>query len=98
MEQAKGGKKIESKECLECGLTFVPTANGQRFCCKAHSNGYRQKKLRERRIAEGLCPVCGSDMPKAQPYGKRESLYCEKCTEARRESKRRSRDKQMSLS
>lgn len=91
LEQAKVEKKVEPKECLECGQSFISTANGQRFCCKAHSNRYRQKKLRERRIAEGLCPVCGSDMPKAQPYGKRESLYCEKCTEARRESKRKSR-------
>jgi CRISPR-associated protein Cas1 len=92
LEQAKAEKIIEPKECLECGQVFVPTANGQRFCCKAHSNRYRQKKLRERRIAEGLCPVCGSDMPKAHPWGKRESLYCEKCTETRRESKRKSRD------
>ncbi len=91
LEQAKAEKKVEPKECLECSQVFIPTANGQRFCCKAHSNRYRQKKLRERRIAEGLCPMCGSDMPKAQPYGKRESLYCEKCTEARRETKRKSR-------
>lgn len=91
LEQAKAEKKVEPKECLECGKVFIPTANGQRFCCKAHSNRYRQKKLREKRIAEGLCPMCGSDMPEAQPWGKRESLYCEKCSEVRRESKKKSR-------
>lgn len=36
--------------------------------------------------------MCGSNMPKAQPWGKWESLYCEKCTEVRRESKRKSRN------
>lgn len=94
IEQAKVEKKVEPKECLEYGQSFIPMANGQRFCCKGHSNRYRQKKLRERRIAEGVCPMCGSDMPKAQPWGKRESLYCKNCTEARRESKRKSRDKE----
>ena len=41
---------------------------------------------------EGLCPMCGSDMPKAQPWGKSEFLHCKKCTEAMRESKRKSRN------
>lgn len=92
LEQAKAEKKVVPKECLECGQVFIPTANGQRFCCKVHSNRFRQKKLREKRIAEGLCPMCGSVMPKAKPRGKRESLYCEKCTEIRRETKRKSRE------
>lgn len=88
----KAENKPEPEECLECGQSFIPTANEQRFCCKAHSNRFRQKKLREKRIAKGLCPMCGSDMPKAHPWGKWESLYCEKDTEVRRrESKRRSR-------
>jgi predicted nucleic acid-binding Zn ribbon protein len=87
----KEEKVIEPKECLLRGETFIPTANGQRFCCKAHSNRFRQKKIREKRISQGLCPVCGTDMPKATPWGKWESLYCEKCTEIRREAKRKSR-------
>ena len=93
IEQVKEQKKAEPKECPHCGQVFIPTANGQLFCCKAHSNRYRQKKLRDLRIAEGLCSVCGSDLPKIQPYEKRNSLRCEKCTEAKRVSDRKSRDR-----
>ena len=91
--QVKEQKKAEPKECPHCGQVFIPMVNGQLFCCKAHSNRYRQKKLRDLRIAEGFCSICGSNLPKAQPYGMRNLLRCEKCTQAKRESDRRGRDR-----
>lgn len=91
MEQKE--KIVVSKLCLQCQENFIPVRSDQKFCSSSCSNRHRQKRLREKRLAQGVCPMCGKDLPKAVIYGKRESLYCVVCTQVRRDAKRNSRCK-----
>lgn len=80
----KNKKVLDRKEqrCLECGQSFTPNCNRQKFCCGKHKEIYSARVKRERRIVEGLCPQCGGPMPEAAKGTYKEKLtYCQKCAD-----------------
>lgn len=66
--------------CLECGLEFKPQTKTQKFCSNKHRNTHHMRLKRDKRISEGLCPLCGKPMQVAAKGTMKERLtYCSEC-------------------
>ena len=80
----------ELKNCIECGLSFVPFSGRQIYCARKCKDRAKARKYRLERQLQGLCPQCGRpmDYPVRIGPGKASGTkikHCSRCREYFRE-------------
>lgn len=84
---SSGGETVELRNCVECGLSFAPVINRQKFCSPQCHARFHARKRRNKRKEQGLCPQCGGpmDWPARIGSGRKtrgpKITYCSRCRE-----------------
>ena len=81
----------ELKNCIECGLSFVPFSGRQIYCTRKCKDRAKARKYRLERQLQGLCPQCGGpmDYPARLKNSKKAGAkikHCSRCREYFREA------------